>query len=145
MPSDDIFDQAWDLAKQDVGESDSEKGLIDDFRNARRQAQLREAYRDEVANTLMGQINPRDKFRLPEPVIEEPVIEEPVIEEPKVEPETKPDTLADIPEEKVEESVVKPETKPDTLAAIPKPKKPLKKQRRGTAWKHPKLRKTSLR
>jgi len=142
MPSDDIFDQAWDLAKQDVGESDFEKGLIEDFRNARRQAQLREAYRDEVANTLMGQINPRDKFRLPEPVIEEPVIEEPAIEEPaieepKVEPETKPDTLADIPEEKVEESVVEPETKPDTLAEIPKPKKTPKKTKAGDGMKTP--------
>ena len=137
MPSDDVFDQAWNLAKQDVGESDFEKGLMEDFRNARRQAQLREAYRDEVANTLMSQINPWDKFRLPEPAIEEPAIEEPVIEEPVIEPETKPDTLANIPEEKVEESVVKPETKPDTLAEIPKPKKGPKKTKAGDGMKIP--------
>jgi len=34
------------------------------------QRQLREAYRDERANALMAQINPRDTFRLPEPVVE---------------------------------------------------------------------------
>ena len=142
MPSDDTFDQAWDIAKEDVVVSDFEKGLIDDFRNARRQAQVKAAYRGELANTLMSQINPWDKFSLPEPEpmpqpepIPEPMPQpmpelEPELEPEPVEevvPESQNDTLASI-EEKVKIEDVKPETKTDILAEVPRKKKATKRK-----------------